>query len=291
MRPSALCLAASLTLGLAASSLGSAGAAVASGTSPASAAHRATPHVKKSAHDRTRTSAKRSPQLQPYACGTPTLVSSTGGTVKVGVVDEHTLTYGVTLDDSCLGPDVGNVVIYIYQDSGSYYSEDATYMGNDRAGNQIWQSTFTFDPSLRDPAAYWLDSISYAGTWHTGVQVPGTTRLYNFAAADSFVQRWSTLSVNASEPTPAGATETVTGSLKRANWDDGIYHGYTVQPAQLQFRTLTGSYGTLKTATTDLYGNLKTTTTATVDGCYRWTFAGTTTTPPATAVGDCVDVT
>jgi len=93
---------------------------------------------------------------------------------RVGV-DERTLTYGVTLDDSCLAPDTGNVVIYLYQDSGAYYSEDAVYQGNDVSGNQIWQATFTFDPSSSDTAAFWLDSNTYAGTWHAGAQVPGTT--------------------------------------------------------------------------------------------------------------------
>ncbi|MFC9621796.1 hypothetical protein ACFTXM_18005 [Streptomyces sp. NPDC056930] len=42
--------------------------------------------------------------------------------------------------------------------------------------------------------------------------------------------------------------------------------------------------------TTNSTGNLKTTVTASVDGYWRYTFAGTTTTPPATAAGDYVDV-
>lgn len=290
MRPSALCLATSVALGLTASSLASAGTAAASAQPSGRASHSSSPHVKRSAHDGRMTSAA-SPQVQPYACGAPTLVSSTGGSVSVGVAAEHTLTYGVTLDDNCLAPDTGNVVIYLYQDSGAYYSEDAVYQGNDANGNQIWQSKFTFDPSSSDAAAFWLDSDTYAGTWHAGAQVPGTTSLYKFAAADAYVKRYSTMSVDASEPTPKGATETVIGTLKRADWADHLYHGYTLQPAQLQFRTTTGLYSTVKSATTDSLGNLKTTTTATVNGCYRWYFAGWTTTAPATALGDCVSVT
>jgi len=37
-------------------------------------------------------------------------------------------------------------------------------------------------------------------------------------------------------------------------------------------------------------GDLKTTTTASVDGYWRWSFAGTTTTPAVSATGDYVDV-
>jgi hypothetical protein len=58
----------------------------------------------------------------------------------------------------------------------------------------------------------------------------------------------------------------------------------------LQFRTLTASYSTLRSTTTDVYGWMRATTTATVDGCFRWFFSGTTTTSPSTAAGDCVDV-
>jgi len=118
MRPSALCLVTSVALGLTASSVASAATAAASAQPSARASHSSSPHVKRSAHDGSMTSAA-SPQVQPYACGAPTLVSSTGGSVSLGVASEHTLTYGVTLDDNCLAPDTGNVVIYLYQDSGA----------------------------------------------------------------------------------------------------------------------------------------------------------------------------
>jgi hypothetical protein len=60
---------------------------------------------------------------------------------------------------------------------------------------------------------------------------------------------------------------------------------------KLQFRKKTSStYTTIKTIKTDSTGNLKTTTTATVDGYFRYSFAGTATTPAVNATGDYVDV-
>ncbi|MFE9849473.1 hypothetical protein ACFYPN_11755 [Streptomyces sp. NPDC005576] len=47
---------------------------------------------------------------------------------------------------------------------------------------------------------------------------------------------------------------------------------------------------TVKTVKTDSVGNLRTTVTASVDGYWRYSVAGTTTTPPATAAGDFIDV-
>ncbi|WP_405916782.1 hypothetical protein [Streptomyces sp. NBC_00728] len=106
------------------------------------------------------------------------------------------------------------------------------------------------------------------------------------------LQRYSKLTVNAApEPVKKGKTVTVTGKLSRANWDDFAYHGYTVQPVSLQFRKKTSStYTTIKTIKSDSTGNLKTTTTATVDGYFRYSFAGTSTTPAVNATGDYVDV-
>ncbi|MEU6275123.1 hypothetical protein ABZ871_22305 [Streptomyces populi] len=117
-----------------------------------------------------------------------------------------------------------------------------------------------------------------------------------FAGADDLgsvkLQRYSKLTVNAApEPVKKGKTVTVTGKLTRANWDDFAYHGYTGQSVKLQFRKKGSStYTTLKTIKTDSSGNLKTTTTATADGYFRYSFAGTSTTPAVSATGDYVDV-
>ncbi|MER5433136.1 hypothetical protein [Streptomyces sp. NPDC002588] len=110
--------------------------------------------------------------------------------------------------------------------------------------------------------------------------------------AGTRLQRYSKLTVNAApEPVKKGRTITVTGKLSRANWDDGKYHGYTNQPVKLQFRKKGSStYTTVKTVRTNSTGNLKTTVKASVDGYFRYGFAGTSTTPAVNAAGDYVDV-
>ncbi|MEU2051808.1 hypothetical protein [Streptomyces bungoensis] len=115
---------------------------------------------------------------------------------------------------------------------------------------------------------------------------------YQDALTTTKLQRYSKLTVNASpEPVKKGKTITVTGKLTRANWDDHKYHGYTNQPVKLQYRKKgSTTYTTLKTITSDSTGYLKTTTTATADGYYRYSFAGTSTTPAVSATGDYVDV-
>ncbi|WP_406453218.1 hypothetical protein OG782_21095 [Streptomyces sp. NBC_00876] len=124
---------------------------------------------------------------------------------------------------------------------------------------------------------------------------PDVTKI-GFALQDglgtSLLQRASKQSVNASpEPVKKGGTLTVTGWLSRANFDDLKYHGYTAQPVKLQFRKKGSStYTTVKTVTTNNKGDLKTTVKASVDGYWRYSFAGTSTTPAATATGDYVDV-
>ncbi|MGW0187102.1 hypothetical protein ACWDV7_15260 [Streptomyces sp. NPDC003362] len=110
--------------------------------------------------------------------------------------------------------------------------------------------------------------------------------------ATTRLQRYSKLTVNASpEPVKKGATLTVTGKLSRANWEDNKYHGYTNQSVKLQFRKNgTSTYTDVKTIKSNSTGDLKTTVTASVDGYYRYSFAGTTTTPAVSAAGDFVDV-
>ncbi|MFB8245511.1 calcium-binding protein [Streptomyces sp. NPDC055952] len=133
-----------------------------------------------------------------------------------------------------------------------------------------------------------------AGTWKVWVGAIGNDGDYIIRDAykTTKVQRYSKLTVNASpEPVKKGKTITVTGKLSRANWDDNQYHGYTNQSVKLQFRKKGSStYTTLKTITSNSTGELKTTVTASTDGYFRYSFAGTTTTPAVNATGDFVDV-
>ena len=111
-------------------------------------------------------------------------------------------------------------------------------------------------------------------------------------AAAFNLQRYSKLTVNAApEPVKKGKTVTVTGKLTRANWDDNKY-ARLHQPAGEAAVPQEGLQHLhhVKTIKSNSTGELKTTTTATVDGYFRYSFAGTTTTPAVSAAGDYVDV-
>jgi hypothetical protein len=133
-----------------------------------------------------------------------------------------------------------------------------------------------------------------AGTWKVWAIAQGNDNDYiqKDNAKSFYVQRASKLTVNASpEPVKKGKTITVTGALTRANWESGKYAGYVGQPVKLQFKKKGATaYTTVKTVKTTSGGALKTTVKASVDGSYRYAFAGTTTTPAINAVGDFVDV-
>ncbi len=147
--------------------------------------------------------------------------------------------------------------------------------------------SFTIDPRV--------DLInSNAGTWYVGAWVDAkdgdfrwTERIRSFR-----VKRAALLSANASpEPVLKGRAITVTGALKRANWETGTYSAYSGQSVQLQFRKYGAtSYTTVKTVTSGSYGALKTTVTASVDGYWRWSYAGNTATGNKVSAGDFVDV-
>ena len=136
---------------------------------------------------------------------------------------------------------------------------------------------------------------SQAGTWHgaaIALDFKSEKSAVQFDLGTTLVQRNSKLTVNAApEPVSKGRTLTVTGKLARANWETHKYAGYANQSVKLQFRKKGSStYTTLKTIKSDSAGNLKTTTKATADGYYRFSFAGTSTTPAVNATGDFVDV-
>ncbi|MGX1270726.1 hypothetical protein [Streptomyces phaeoluteigriseus] len=139
---------------------------------------------------------------------------------------------------------------------------------------------YAYDWNDQDP--YTDDSVDWSKVGYTEADALTLAKL----------QRASRLTVNASpEPVRKGATITVTGKLSRANWEDNQYHGYSTQPVKLQFRKKGSStYTTVKTINTTTTGALRTTVKATVDGYFRYSFAGTSTTPAVTTAGDFVDV-
>ncbi|MEU0127639.1 calcium-binding protein [Streptomyces sp. NPDC006289] len=168
-------------------------------------------------------------------------------------------------------------------------NEDAASCTNSSATTATCKMTITIVPG------YDLYKNALAGTWHvTAGALAGdqTSVAWNDYQSTARVQRLSKVTVNAApEPVKKGKTLTVTGKLSRANWEAGTYNGYAGQPVKLQFRKKTSStYTTVKTIKSSSTGVLKTTAKASVDGYWRYSFAGTSTTPTVTAAGDFVDV-
>ncbi len=167
-------------------------------------------------------------------------------------------------------------------------NEEAATCTASSATTSTCKLTITVDPQLD------LYKNSLAGTWKVtaGALAKDGDITWKDAYKTHRVQRYSKLTVNASpEPVVKGKTITVTGKLSRANWETSTYAGYTGQPVKLQFRKAgTSTYTTVKTVNTNSTGNLKTTVTAASDGYWRWSFAGTSTTPAVSAAGDYVDV-
>lgn len=202
--------------------------------------------------------------------------------VVIDVNDTESFVYTALVSDPC---SVGNVVVTGNRVSGADSTQFHLYFESyDDAGNEVWAAQLFIDPNY-----LWNYD---AGTWSSTVDASDKLNNHTSAAGpDYYLERKAKVTNNASpEPVDKGATITVAGKLSRANWDDWKYHGYANHPVELQFRALSGSYSTLKTVSTSSTGTLKTTVKASVDGCFRFVYRGTTTTSSATGVGDCVNV-
>ncbi|MFF7330997.1 hypothetical protein [Streptomyces sp. NPDC008150] len=222
--------------------------------------------------------------------------------VKVGTTNHvaTTVTYKVThAADLDFTSDTLLTGAYIYK--GSYDEPVNMLFGDEPATCTNTSATVaTCKGDIDIYPAYGELLNSDAGAWHVGALAESIsadgTELLGYAdqggLAATNVQRYSQLTVNAApEPVVKGKTVTVTGKLSRANWETNKYAGYSTQSVKLQYRKKSSTtYTTLKTIKTSTTGTLKTTVKATADGYYRFSFAGTTTTPAVSAAGDYVDV-
>ena len=137
-----------------------------------------------------------------------------------------------------------------------------------------------------------------AGDWDVTATVgsmwqDGSSKSTPFTAGRAFsLRRWSHLTAEAGpEPVRAGGLVTVRGRLVRADWSVDRNVAYTGQSVQLQRRTTTGAYRTLRTVRVDREGRLRTTLRSlSTERCYRWAFGGSSTTAGAVSSGDCVRV-
>ncbi|MFI9152622.1 hypothetical protein [Streptomyces sp. NPDC053367] len=136
---------------------------------------------------------------------------------------------------------------------------------------------------------------SDAGTWNTygtAVKAGGGWDDDLLSTTVGFRRASLITSADASpEPVTKGQAITVTGTLKRANWDTHRYDPYGGQKATLQFKAAgTTTYTNIRTVTTSLTGLVKTSVTATKDGTWRWYYAGNVVTGAKATGGDYVDV-
>ncbi|MFI6401678.1 calcium-binding protein [Streptomyces sp. NPDC050548] len=221
------------------------------------------------------------------------VVVNGGKAVVVGATAKKTITVSFTVKDAS-GVGWAQAILYHGADIDSSDTGAVATSSNHRATcttvnatTSTCKSTFNLTPNT--------EVFNFAaGSWKVWAIATGKDSDYvQKDNAKTFqVQRLSKLTADATpEPVKKGKTITVTGKLTRANWDAGTYSGYSTQPVKLQFRKNGSStYTTVKTIKTSSTGALKTTVTASVDGYFRYSFAGTSTTPAVNATGDFVDV-
>ncbi|MGW4568907.1 hypothetical protein ACWEN3_43415 [Streptomyces sp. NPDC004561] len=243
----------------------------------------------------------------PYTLNVSFSKVSIAGAIKVGTTNEVSTKYTYTLTH---GADVDITAKDFFTDAflyrGSYTASSPELLGDNPATCTATSATTatctgTVDiyPADGDVQNAWAggwnvaaEAVAFNGQSQTNPDLSKVGYKDQAALGTSLVQRYSKLTADAGpEPIAKGKTLTVTGKLSRANWEDHQYHGYTGQPVKLQFRKAgSTTYTTVKTVNTDSSGNLKTTVTATSDGYWRFSFAGTSTTPAVSAAGDYVDV-
>jgi hypothetical protein len=221
------------------------------------------------------------------------VVVNGGKAVVVGATATKTFTVSFTVTDNS-GVDWAQAILYHGANIDSADSGAVANSSDGRATCTVVNATTSNCKSTYTVEAGYELINKVAGTWKVWAIAAGNDADYvKRENAKSFlIQRLSKLTVNASpEPVKKGKTITVTGKLSRANWEDNKYHGYTNQPVKLQFRKDGSStYTTVKTVKTNSTGNLSTTVKASADGYFRYSFAGTSTTPAVSATGDFVDV-
>ncbi|MGW0879826.1 calcium-binding protein [Streptomyces sp. NPDC002671] len=214
------------------------------------------------------------------------VVVGSNNKVEFGTYYAKTITVSVTASD-----DSGIKSMDEFQLSGP---NGGFLMTSKPTCTAVSATTSTCKASVKvDPKVDYLMN-NMAGTWYAEAWVDANDGDYiGKEKAGSFLfRRSSHAASNASpEPVAKGKTITVTGSLTRANWETLKYGGYGSQSVKLQYQKKgTTTWTTLKTVTSSSTGYLKATTTATADGYFRYSYAGSTTTAGSNSVSDFVDV-
>ncbi|MFD9902954.1 calcium-binding protein [Streptomyces sp. NPDC059063] len=209
-----------------------------------------------------------------------------GKPIELGTTAGKTFKVTVTATDDS-GIDTADITLY-GPNSHVALPQGAVKCEASSATTSACTGTFTLDPDTD-----FYDNTP-AGGWYVDAMVTAKDidSLLVEKAASFKVQRAAKLTANAApEPIKKGKTLTITGALTRANWETHKYAAYGNQSATLEFKKKGATaYTAVKTVKADSRGNLKTTVKATVDGSFRYTFAGNSTTSAVKAAGDAVDV-
>ncbi|MFD4989836.1 calcium-binding protein [Streptomyces sp. NPDC058374] len=215
-----------------------------------------------------------------------------GKDIVLGTTKLKTVTVSITASHAA---GIGDAYAYLWH-GPNFENVDGILVPNEEyasckassATTSTCKLTITVDPQ-------WDLYNALAGSWNISAGALAADES-DFAWKEKFaktrVQRASRLVVNATpEPVKKGKTLTVKGTLSRANWDTWKYAGYTQQSVKLQFKKKgAAAYSTVKTVKSGSKGALKTTVKAASDGYWRWSFAGTSTTPAINSTADFVDV-
>ncbi|MEW2317511.1 hypothetical protein [Streptomyces bauhiniae] len=243
----------------------------------------------------------------PYTMNVSFSKLKIASSIKVGTTSKVSATYSYTLTH---GTDVKATAADFFSDAylyrGSLDDPTATVEGDDFATCKVATSTTLTCTGTVDiyPAEGDLTAAD-AGKWSVAAEAtafngqnpskPDYSKIgfkEQGGMGTTSLLRYSKLTTDAApEPVKKGKTITVTGTLTRASWDYNKYYGYGAQSVQLQFaKKGSTTWSTLKTVKTDANGKLKTTVTASVDGAFRYVYAGVSTTAAVTSGGDAVDV-
>lgn len=160
----------------------------------------------------------------------------------------------------------------------------------DEGGLKLYAGQHAWNPENAPPTAN-----RYAGWWDVSLVLrnpeSGKTRPTGHGTVFRLRRIAGIFGTTAgSDAVRKGATITLTGRLRRADWQTRTYRAYSRQVGHLQFRTPTGTYRTVKRVTSTPTGALSAQATATVDGCFRLAFAGTSSTARAKGKELCIDV-
>ncbi|MFI9250738.1 calcium-binding protein [Streptomyces sp. NPDC053069] len=219
--------------------------------------------------------------------------------VVVGLSPKSFNVYVTVTDPSGVNPEQHGVDVALWHGTDLEGGDVDGFLWNENGAESCdyWSATaatckFTITAKPGEADGLWDSSLN--GKWNVTVFASANDgdSYENDFYKNHWIKRASSFSgFNAGpEPVAKGRTITVSGTLNRASWSNMKYYGYGSQPVQLQFKKAgTSTYSTVKTVTTSSSGYAKTTVTASVDGTWRFHYAGNSNSSVADAY-DYVDV-